>query len=67
MLATLRPWRLASSQLLDVLEGVFEDFHVTHVAKEGFSDVGHPEALEAGLQPAVMISLRVSAMIPRHP
>jgi hypothetical protein len=33
------------------------------VAKGGFSDVGHPEVLEAGLQPAVMMFVRVSSRI----
>ncbi len=43
----------------DVLEGVI------HVAKGGrsFPYVGHPEALEADLKPAVMLSLRVSPRI----
>ncbi len=46
-----------------VLEGVPEDFPAIHVAKGGFPYVGHPEVLEAGLQPAVMMFVRVSSRI----
>jgi hypothetical protein len=40
---------------------VLED--VIHVAKEGFPESGRPKAMEAGLQPAVMMSLRVAPRI----
>jgi hypothetical protein len=45
------------------LEGVPYNFHAIHVAKGGFPYVGHPEALEAGLKPAVIIFLRVAQSI----